>query len=157
MSKIIEITPINYKNYDKNYFNDGETYTFLKIYHPSCGYCNQMKGEWEKVQEKYNNRKDLKVVSFHKDCNDNRYFNKRFEILGVPSILLLDENGNSQDYNGKGRQFEDFDEYISSKVFQKGGSRLKKKYSRKKRYTKRKRRYSKVKRSIRLKKKCRKI
>jgi len=65
-------------------------------YMDGCGHCNKFNPEWEKFVDSYNGPIKLKKVEMKNASSDL----KKYNIQGFPTILFLDETGNSKFYEG---------------------------------------------------------
>ena len=67
--------------------------SLILIYSTSCPHCKNFKPEYIKLSLKYN-----KIVSFYSMNAYKSNFNKKFDIIGVPSIFYYYDNDYIQHY-----------------------------------------------------------
>ena len=70
---------------------DGKIYRwFIIFYSKTCGHCRNAKREISKVYEIYKNNKTLRFAQI--EAYDNSLTNVRFNITGVPYMILVENN-----------------------------------------------------------------
>ena len=70
---------------------DGKIYRwFIIFYSKTCGHCRNAKREISKVYEMYKNNKTLRFAQI--EAYDNSLTNVRFNITGVPYMILVENN-----------------------------------------------------------------
>ena len=77
-------------------------------YMTNCGHCKTFAPEWEKFVKSYNGPVKLKKVEASEAGNDL----EKYKIQGFPTILFLDNEGNSNIYEGD-RTSQGLDKFIS--------------------------------------------
>ena len=99
MIKTFHITPNNVNIIDREISKQP---CFVKVYHPYCIHCENMKGEWNKLEKnlKNNFKGNIKLFNIHSDSLPYIKNKNLKNITGFPSIKILKNNGESFDYNG---------------------------------------------------------
>ena len=70
---------------------DGKIYRwFILFYSKACGHCRNAKKEIKKIFENYKNNKTLRFAEI--EAYDNSLTNVRFNITGVPYMILVENN-----------------------------------------------------------------
>ena len=74
---------------------------FVKFYNPRCPHCKKFAATWEKISDEFTGKDDMNFGSL--DCAAYKPVCDRFNIWGVPTLLLFKDNHvleyqNSNDY-----------------------------------------------------------
>ena len=111
--KVIHITPENahkFANHIKN------MKTFVKIFSPGCGHCENMKADWEKLEQSAKNMAgEIQLMDIHADAID-KIPDKRFNVSGFPTILLLDKNGKEEKSYTGDRSHDDMLNFLKREI-----------------------------------------
>ena len=111
--KITHITPENAEEYTELVKN---MKTFVKIFSPGCGHCQHMKADWEKLEDSAKNMAgEIQLMDIHADALD-KIDDKRFNVSGFPTILLLDKEGNEEKQYTGDRSHADMLEFLKSEI-----------------------------------------
>jgi len=88
MVKVISIGPTEGKIFNTKVNN---LPLFVKVYHPSCGHCIQLKPEWEKLVKilKKQNIGNFAIVDIHSDALKDINFEGLKNIQGFPTIRVI--------------------------------------------------------------------
>jgi len=78
------------------YENFGNPASCTYYYMEQCGHCKRFSPEWENFVQTYTGPVTLRKVEMSEAGDDLEKYN----IRGFPTILILDENGESKDYDG---------------------------------------------------------
>ena len=115
--------------------------TVVQFFSPGCGYCDQLKPEWDSLQEmlKEQYQGDMLLARVHADMIKNVKCDK--DIEGFPTIFVLKKGKKKKEFGGD-RNAQELLKFIEKhigiqKKGQKGGRRSRRRQRRK---TKRKRR-----------------
>ena len=92
--------------------------SFVKVYSPSCGHCQQLEPNWNKMinhlRDKCKNKYDVNVMDIH-----HGHLNKVPEIQkyisGYPTILALNKDGVMENEYSGNRTPEDLTNWFKSK------------------------------------------
>ena len=80
-------------------FGTGEPTTLLLLHMNGCGHCKKLMPEWDNFMRN-NNNSGLIIKSVEMD--EDPSLAKRYNVEGLPTILLLDENGEKiETYEGE--------------------------------------------------------
>ena len=141
--RVIDITPENVDEYDENTLKNGVQECFLQVHSPNCGFCQQLKPEWEKLKEyaKKNGDDSVLIVSLDGSVKDK--FNLPTEIHGYPTILYLNKDGTIKDeYKSGDRSFENLKKFLLSQnsIMNGGGKKYRSKKHKLRKYRSKKHR-----------------
>ena len=116
-SGAVELTDKDFEN-GKVSNKNGETKEvwFVKFYNPRCPHCKKFAADWDKLSDELSNQENIKFGSL--DCAKYRQVCNRFNIWGVPTLLMFKDNfaseyQNSNDY-GRVKTFVTSREYDDS-------------------------------------------
>ena len=62
----------------------------------TCGHCKKFNPEWDKFASNYNGPLEIKKVE-RKNAGEDL---EKYKIKGFPSILLIDEQDNTKEFDG---------------------------------------------------------
>ena len=91
--------------------NFGNPSSCTYYYMNNCGHCKRFSPEWDNFVQSYNGPVKVKKVEMSEAGGDLEKYN----IQGFPSILFLDEDGNSQFYEGP-RTSDGLNKFISDNL-----------------------------------------
>ena len=111
--KVIHITP---KNAHKFADHVKMMKTFVKIFSPGCGHCENMRADWEKLEQSAKNMAgEIQLMDINADALDN-IGDKRFNVSGFPTILLLDKNGKEEKSYTGDRSHDDMLNFLKREI-----------------------------------------
>ena len=75
---------------------------FVKVHHPNCGHCIQLKPEWDKLVSilKKQNLGNFAIVDIHSDALKNINFEGLQNIQGFPTIRVIKNKKLIKEYSG---------------------------------------------------------
>ena len=76
--------------------NFGNPTSCTYYYMTNCGHCKTFTPQWDAFVKAYNGPVKLKKVEMNDAGNDL----KKYNINGFPTVLIIDENGETQTYDG---------------------------------------------------------
>jgi len=76
--------------------NFGNPSTCTYYYMEQCGHCKRFSPEWDNFVQSYTGPVVLRKVEMSEAGDDLEKYN----IRGFPTILIIDDNGESKDYDG---------------------------------------------------------
>jgi thiol-disulfide isomerase/thioredoxin len=80
-------------NYKENFGNPSScTYYYMT----NCGHCKRFTPEWDSFAQSYNGPIKLKKL----EMNDAGSDLEKYNIKGFPTVLLVDEQGETKEYDG---------------------------------------------------------
>jgi len=79
-----------------------EKFTLLFFYSDSCGYCQEFKPEWEKIQAALQGHPIVDVVAI--DGASNREMVTNYNVAGFPTLMIQGPDGSIIPYNGQRTQ-----------------------------------------------------
>ena len=91
-----------------NFENFGNPSSCTYYYMTNCGHCKTFTPEWDKFVKTYTGPVTLKKVEASEAADDL----KKYNIQGFPTVLFLDDAGNSKTYEGP-RTSEGLNKFIS--------------------------------------------
>lgn len=105
MIKTFHITPSNVNILDREIYKQP---SFIKVYHPYCIHCENMKGEWSKLEKnlKSNFKGNISLFNVHSDSLPFIKNNSLKNINGFPTIKLFTSDGQTLYYN-RDRSYND--------------------------------------------------
>ena len=74
----------------------------------TCGHCKKFNPEWDKFASNYNGPLEIKKVE-RKEAGEDL---EKYKIKGFPSILLIDEQDNTKEFDGD-RTASGLDSFVS--------------------------------------------
>jgi len=81
------------KTFSENFGNPAScTYYYME----QCGHCKRFSPEWDNFVQSYTGPVTLRKVEMNAAGDDLEKYN----IRGFPTILIVDDNGESKDYDG---------------------------------------------------------
>ena len=87
--KIYKIFSNNANNFSKLIQQRG---SFIKVYHPTCGHCLDMKDDWKKLEKTAKSLPyNYQLIDIHADAVPD--IDKQFEVEGFPTLLTLRKGG----------------------------------------------------------------
>ena len=95
------------KYFLKEAFSNPSTCTYY--YMEQCGHCKRFSPEWDKFTQTYTGPVRLRKVEMNDAGDDLRKYN----INGFPTVLLVNDNGESQQYEGP-RTSDALNKFINS-------------------------------------------
>lgn len=95
------------KYFLKEAFSNPSTCTYY--YMEQCGHCKRFSPEWDKFTQTYTGSVRLRKVEMNDAGDDLRKYN----INGFPTVLLVNDNGESQQYEGP-RTSDALNKFINS-------------------------------------------
>jgi len=95
-------------NFSINVENFGNPASCTYYYMNNCGHCKTFTPEWDKFVKTYTGPVTLKKVEASEAGDDL----KKYNIQGFPTVLFLDDAGNSKTYEGP-RTSEGLNNFIS--------------------------------------------
>ena len=95
------------KYFLKEAFSNPSTCTYY--YMEQCGHCKRFSPEWDKFTQSYTGPVRLRKVEMNDAGDDLRKYN----INGFPTVLLVNDNGESQQYEGP-RTSDALNKFINS-------------------------------------------
>ena len=117
---ILSVTPSNIPAFDNLAKN---MKLFVKIYHPSCGHCIDMKSAWDKLaNDSKNLHHNAGIVEIHADTLQSPEFKQKYPALtskaqGYPTLMILKKGGiPGQEYSGD-RSYEDMLKFCKQHLF----------------------------------------
>ncbi len=78
------------------YENFGNPASCTYYYMEQCGHCKRFSPEWDNFVQSYTGPVTLRKVEMNEAGDDLEKYN----IRGFPTILIVDDNGESKDYDG---------------------------------------------------------
>ena len=105
MIKVLNIGPKNARTFDMEIIKKP---AFIKVYHPSCGHCNNMKPAWNNLTKtlKNNYKGNTSLFNIHADALANIKTPALQSINGFPTLKIIKNGNTSIDYNGN-RSYND--------------------------------------------------
>ena len=101
--KAVELTAEDFTN-GKVTNTNGETKAawFVKFYNPRCPHCKKFAEAWDKLADDFGKKENINFGSL--DCAKYKPVCDRFNIWGVPTLMMFKDNQvseylNSNDYN----------------------------------------------------------
>ena len=91
--------------------NFGNPASCTYYYMNNCGHCKRFSPEWDDFVQSYNGPVRLKKI----EMNDAGSDLEKYNIQGFPTILFLDEEGNSKFYEGP-RTSDGLNKFISDNL-----------------------------------------
>ena len=91
--------------------NFGNPASCTYYYMNNCGHCKRFSPEWDDFVQSYNGPVKLKKI----EMNDAGSDLEKYNIQGFPTILFLDEEGNSKFYEGP-RTSDGLNKFISNNL-----------------------------------------
>ena len=91
--------------------NFGNPASCTYYYMNNCGHCKRFSPEWDDFVQSYNGPVKLKKI----EMNDAGSDLEKYNIQGFPTILFLDEEGNSKFYEGP-RTSDGLNKFISDNL-----------------------------------------
>ena len=91
--------------------NFGNPASCTYYYMNNCGHCKRFSPEWDDFVQSYNGPIRLKKI----EMNDAGSDLEKYNIQGFPTILFLDEEGNSKFYEGP-RTSDGLNKFISDNL-----------------------------------------
>lgn len=91
--------------------NFGNPASCTYYYMNNCGHCKRFSPEWDDFVQSYNGPVRLKKI----EMNDASSDLEKYNIQGFPTILFLDEEGNSKFYEGP-RTSDGLNKFISDNL-----------------------------------------
>ena len=87
---------------------------YLTLLHMNgCGHCEKMMPEWNSAAEENNKKnKNIKMVKYERSESKGKELNKKLDISGFPTIVLLDKNDKELDTFSGDRTKQGFLDYI---------------------------------------------
>ena len=76
--------------------NFGNPASCTYYYMEQCGHCKRFSPEWDNFVQSYTGPVTLRKVEMNEAGDDLEKYN----IRGFPTILIVDDNGESKDYDG---------------------------------------------------------
>jgi len=76
--------------------NFGNPSSCTYYYMTNCGHCKRFTPEWDKFVASYNGPVKMRKVEMNEAGSDLEKYN----IKGFPTVLLIDEQGETKEYNG---------------------------------------------------------
>jgi thioredoxin-like negative regulator of GroEL len=95
------------KYFLKEAFTNPSTCTYY--YMEQCGHCKRFSPEWDNFTQNYTGPVRLRKVEMNNAGDDLRKYN----INGFPTVLLVNDNGESQQYEGP-RTSDALNKFINS-------------------------------------------
>ena len=83
--------------YNKNSAPTKKYARILYFYRPGCPWCELFNPEWKIVEDRLGNRVDKKNISEASSAA----IVQQFKITGVPTIIMIDDAGSTDVYNGE--------------------------------------------------------
>ena len=85
-----------------NQFGETRDAWFIEFYNPRCPHCKKFHPVWEQIADDYTGKEDINFGSL--DCSQHKPVCDRFNIWGVPTLLVFKDNyaleyQNSNDYD----------------------------------------------------------
>ena len=77
--------------------NFGNPVSCTYYYMDNCGYCKKFTPEWDKFVQNYKGDIKFKKV----DMRDAESDIKKYKIKGFPTVLIMDEAGETKEYDGE--------------------------------------------------------
>jgi thiol-disulfide isomerase/thioredoxin len=96
------------------YYNVIKVYMF---YSDNCGYCKEMKPQWESTKEKINGEMmgiGYKLYDIDMSDSMNKELISKYKVTGVPHIVKVNIADKSEVYTGP-RKFKEIKDWIQSK------------------------------------------
>ena len=99
MVKEINIGPTEGTRFNRQVIN---LPLFVKVHHPNCGHCIQLKPEWEKLVDilKKQNLGNFAIVDIHSDALKDINFEGLKNIQGFPTIRVIKNKKLIKEYIG---------------------------------------------------------
>ena len=111
--RVIHINPENAAKYGQAV---KRMKTFVKIFSPECGHCQHMKADWERLENSAKNMSgNIQLMDIHAAALD-KISDKRFNVSGFPTILLLDKNGKEEKQYTGDRSHDDMLEFLKREI-----------------------------------------
>tara|TARA_B100001059_G_scaffold233967_1_gene275251 strand:+ start:636 stop:1031 length:396 start_codon:yes stop_codon:yes gene_type:complete len=105
---IIIIIRVIMMHFSLNVENFGNPASCTYYYMNNCGHCTRFTPEWDEFVKTYTGPVKLKKVEASEAGNDL----KKYNIQGFPTVLFLDDDGNSKIYEGP-RTSQGLNKFIS--------------------------------------------
>jgi len=91
---LIVIYMLFFKKYSLENFGNPTSCTYY--YMENCGHCKRFSPEWDKFESSYEGPVQLRKLEMNEAGDDLQ----KYKIKGFPTVLFLDENGQSKEYDG---------------------------------------------------------
>lgn len=89
---------------------------FYYFHKKGCGYCQDFNEEWEKLNKEISSNNDLKNVELRKiNVAEENELSKKYDIKGVPTLILQVNSQKAIEYNGK-REVKNILEFLKTKI-----------------------------------------
>uniref|UniRef100_A0A6C0KER5 Thioredoxin domain-containing protein n=1 Tax=viral metagenome TaxID=1070528 RepID=A0A6C0KER5_9ZZZZ len=100
---------LQYRYYSASLENFSNPKKLVYFHMNTCGHCKKFNPEWDKFAASYNGPIEIKKVE-RKEAGDDL---EKYKIQGFPSILLIDEQDNTKEFDGD-RTVTGLEKFVSS-------------------------------------------
>lgn len=87
---------------------------FIKFFAPWCGHCKNLAPTWEQLASKYASSGDVSIAKV--DCTQYGEICKKFEVRGYPTLLFLQNGGDSVEKYQGSRALGDLASFVDKMV-----------------------------------------
>tara|TARA_B100000927_G_C16295336_1_gene401238 strand:- start:57 stop:473 length:417 start_codon:yes stop_codon:yes gene_type:complete len=87
---------LQYHYYSSSLENFSNPKKLVYFHMDTCGHCKKFNPEWDKFASNYNGPLEIKKIE-RKEAKEDL---EKYQIKGFPSILLIDEQDNTKEFEG---------------------------------------------------------